>query len=58
MIFDVHYGRIAMSGQEEKTSMKAKTTIDRFDYNIAFDPMTVGVGKDVRILVHLQFATR
>lgn len=56
VIFDVYYGGIAKSDQGEKLGMKAETTIDRFDYNIEFDPMAAGVGKDVSILVHLQFA--
>lgn len=56
VIFDVYYGGIAKSDQGEKLGMKAETTIDRFDYNIEFDPMAAGVGKDVNILVHLQFA--
>ncbi|MCG2461159.1 YceI family protein [Flavobacteriaceae bacterium F89] len=56
VIFDVHYGGTAKSDQGEKLGMKAKTTIDRFDYNIDFDPTAAGVGKDVSIVVHLQFA--
>lgn len=56
VIFDVYYGGIAKSDQGEKLGMKAETTIDRFDYNIEFDPMAAGVGKEVSIIVHLQFA--
>src|SRR5690554_4673537 len=56
VIFDVHYGGIAKSGQGEKLGLKAQTTIDRFDYNINFDPTAAGVAKDVTIVVHLQFA--
>lgn len=56
VIFDAYYGGIAKSDQGEKLGMKAKTTINRFDYNINFDPGAAGVGKDVNILVHLQFA--
>lgn len=56
VIFDVHYGGIAKSDNGEKLGLKAKTTIDRFDYNINFDPAAAGVGKDVSIVVHLQFA--
>lgn len=56
VIFDVHYGGTAKSEKGEKLGMKAKTTINRFDYNINFDPGAAGVGKDVTIIVHLQFA--
>ena len=56
VVFNVHYGGIAKSDQGEKLGMKAETTINRFDYNIDFDPAAAGVGKDVNIVVHLQFA--
>ena len=56
VIFNVNYGGIAKSDQGEKLGMKAETTINRFDYNINFDPGAAGVGKDVTIIVHLQFA--
>jgi len=56
VIFDAHYGGIAKSDQGEKLGMEAETTINRFDYNINFDPGAAGVGKDVKIIVHLQFA--
>lgn len=56
VVFDVTYGGIAKSEKGEKLGMKATTTINRFDYNINYDPTAVGVGKDVTIIVHLQFA--
>jgi len=56
VIFDVYYGGSVKSDKGEKLGMKAKTTINRFDYNINFDPAAAGVGKDVTIVVHLQFA--
>lgn len=56
VIFDVYYGGSVKSDKGDKLGMKAKTTIDRFDYNINFDPTAAGVGKDVTIVVHLQFA--
>ena len=56
VIFDVTYGGIAKSDQGEKIGMKAKTTINRFDYNINYDPTAAGIAKDVTIIVHLQFA--
>jgi polyisoprenoid-binding protein YceI len=56
VVFNVNYGGIAKSQEGEKLGMKAETIIDRFDYNINFDPAATGVGKDVSIIVHLQFA--
>ncbi|MFA7448967.1 MAG: YceI family protein [Weeksellaceae bacterium] len=56
VIFDLHYGGNAKSKQGEKLGLKATTTINRFDYNINYDPTAAGIGKDVKILVHLQFA--
>lgn len=56
VIFEVLYGGTAKGDQGEKLGMKAKTTINRFDYNIDYDPTAAGIGKDVTIVVHLQFA--
>lgn len=56
VVFNVHYGGTVKSDQGEKLGMKAETTINRFDYNINFDPGAAGVGKDVSIIIHLQFA--
>jgi|SRR5690606_8035872 len=56
VIFDVYYGGTAKSDQGEKLGMKAKTTINRFDYHIDYDPTAAGIGKEVNIVVHLQFA--
>lgn len=56
VIFDVHHGGTAKSEKGEKIGLKAQTTINRFDYNINYDPTAAGIGKDVNITVHLQFA--
>lgn len=56
VIFDVHYGGTVKNEQGEKIGIKAKTIINRFDYNIDFDPTALGVAKDVSIIVHGQFA--
>jgi len=56
VIFDVHYGGTVKSEQGEKLGAEAKTTINRFDYNINYDPTAAGIGKDVNIVLHLQFA--
>lgn len=56
VIFDVNYGGSVKSDKGEKLGIKATTTINRFDFNIDYDPTAMGVGKDVTIIVHLQFA--
>src|SRR5690606_23785030 len=54
VIFDVTYGGLAKSDKGDKMGLKAKTTINRFDYGIDFDPTAAALGKDVTIVVHLQ----
>lgn len=56
VIFDVNFGGAVKNDEGEKIGVEAKTTINRFDYNIDFDPTALGVGKDVCIIVHGQFA--
>ena len=56
VIFDVYYGGNAKNDKGEKIGLKGKTTINRFDYNINYDPGAAGIGKDVDIVVHLQMA--
>lgn len=56
VIFDLYYGGEVSSDDGTKVGMKAKTVINRFDYNINYDPSAMGIGKDVHIQVHLQFA--
>lgn len=56
VIFDVHYGGTIKNDQGEKLGLKAETTINRFDYNIDYDPTGAAVGKEVNIVAHLQFA--
>lgn len=58
VVFDVHYGGTVKSDKGEKLGMKAETTINRFDYNIKYDPTAAGIAKDVKIIVHLQFANQ
>jgi len=55
VIFDVYYGGKVKDDQGERLGFKAKTTINRFDFNIDYDPTASGVGKDVNIVVHGQF---
>lgn len=56
VVADLYYGGVAKSDQGEKIGMRAKAVINRFDYNINYDPTATGIGKDVHIEVHLQFA--
>jgi polyisoprenoid-binding protein YceI len=55
VIADLHYGGIAKSDKGDKIGMKATAVINRFDYNVNYDPGAAGIGKDVHLLVHLQF---
>lgn len=56
LVVDLYYGGKAKSEQGEKIGMRAEVTINRFDFNIDYDPTALGIGKDVFIQVHLQFA--
>ena len=56
VIFDAHYGGKIKNKQGEKIGVNASTTINRFDYNINFDPTSSAVAKEVRIVIHAQFA--
>lgn len=55
VVADLYYGGIAKSDKGDKMGMRAKAVINRFDYNINYDPTAMGIGKDVHIEVHLQF---
>ena len=55
VIFDVHYSGRVNSDEGDRVGVKAKTTINRFDYNIDYDPGATGIGKDVNIIVYGQF---
>lgn len=55
VIADLYHGGKAETDQGEKIGMKAKAVINRFDYNIDYDPTASGIGEDVHIKVHLQF---
>lgn len=55
VVADLYFGGIAKSDKGDKIGFKATAVINRFDYNINYDPGALGVGKDVNIEVHLQF---
>lgn len=54
--FEVFNGGTAKDQQgNTKAGFQASTTINRLDYNIKYDPTGVGVGKDVKITLNLEF---
>lgn len=55
VILDVYYGGMAKSDDGAKLGFKAKTMLDRFDYNIDYDPTAAGIAGDVKIIIHAQF---
>lgn len=58
VVFDVTYGGTANAMGKTKTGFKAKTTIDRFDYNLKWSKATEAgglvVGKDVELIVNVE----
>lgn len=55
--FDVVYGGTAKDQYgNTKAGFTATTTINRLDYNIKYDPTGMGVAKDVKISLNLEFA--
>lgn len=56
VIFDLVNGGTVTSDNGVKMGLKATTTINRFDYNIDYDPTAAGIGKEVNLVVHLQLA--
>lgn len=55
VIADLHLGGTAQSNSGDKIGFKATAVINRFDFNIDYDPTSAGIGKDVYLEVHLQF---
>lgn len=56
VMFDVVFGG-AVKGKDgsEVVGFTAKNKINRLDYNVAFDPDGLGIGKDVFITLYLEF---
>lgn len=55
--FDVVFGGTAKDQQgNTKAGFAATSTINRLDYNIKYDPSGMGVAKDVKITLNLEFA--
>jgi polyisoprenoid-binding protein YceI len=57
VVFKVIYGGTAKDQQSNtKAGFNATTTINRLDYNIKYDPTGMGVAKDIKITLNLEFA--
>jgi polyisoprenoid-binding protein YceI len=58
VVFEVSYGGTVNTQRGRKSGFKAKTTINRFDYNLKWDRATEAgglvVGKDVDIQINLE----
>ena len=58
VVFDLTYGGSVAAMGTTKLGFKAKTTINRFDYNLKWDKATEGgglvVSKEVNILVNVE----
>jgi polyisoprenoid-binding protein YceI len=58
VVFDVNFGGTANAMGKTKAGFKAKTTINRFDYNLKWNQATeaggLAVGKDVDIVVNVE----
>jgi polyisoprenoid-binding protein YceI len=54
--FAVVYGGTAQQQGKTKAGFSATTTINRFDYNIKYDPTFAGVANEVKINLNLEFA--
>ncbi len=54
--FDVKYGGV-VKGEDgsETVGFIAKNTIDRLEYNVAYDPEGTAIGKTVEITLYLEF---
>ncbi|GEO11397.1 YceI family protein [Segetibacter aerophilus] len=58
VVFDVTFGGTALNMGKTKAGFKAKTTINRFDYNLKWDKATEAgglvVSKDVELVVNVE----
>jgi polyisoprenoid-binding protein YceI len=58
VVFDVSYGGTVNTGRGRKSGFKAKTTINRFDYNLKWDRAVEAgglvVAKDVEIQINVE----
>ncbi|MEC4112710.1 YceI family protein [Myroides pelagicus] len=56
--FELTYGGLLKDDGQGNTKIgfQAKTSINRFDFGLAYDPTASGIGKDVKINVNLEFS--
>ncbi|MNL13605.1 hypothetical protein D3C87_1345150 [compost metagenome] len=55
-VFNVVYGGTAKDQQgNTKAGFTVTTTVNRLDYNIKYDPTGMGVAKDVKVTLNLEF---
>jgi polyisoprenoid-binding protein YceI len=58
VVFDVTYGGVVNTGKGKKAGFKAKTTINRFDYNLKWNrAMEAGglvVGENVDVVINIE----
>ncbi len=58
VVFETTYGGSITNGGKTKSGFKARTTINRFDYNLKWDKVTEAgglvVGKDVELVVNVE----
>jgi polyisoprenoid-binding protein YceI len=58
VVFDVTYGGTAVTNGKTKTGFKAKTSINRFDYNLKWNKATEAgglvVSKEVELIVNVE----
>lgn len=57
--FDVIYGG-SVKGEDgtEVVGFIAKNKINRLDYNVSYDPEGLGIGKDIHIVLYLEFKNK
>ncbi|MDO5522477.1 MAG: YceI family protein [Bacteroidia bacterium] len=54
--FDVKYGgKVTGKDGKDVIGFTAKNTINRLDYNVSYDPDAATVGKDVAIVLYMEF---
>ena len=54
--FDVQYGGKIVGGNgKEVIGFTAKNGINRFDYNVAYDPDSKAIAKDVDLVLYMEF---
>lgn len=58
VVYDAYYLGAVETGGKERIFVEAKTTINRFDYNINYNPAGLGFGKKIHITVCGQFVKK